>query len=190
MRFFFRDGDWGHRGRQLLPLPLAEGHQGSRHRGGDGVLGACGGGHDAVEADQAKEQADQVNAAGPLLREDQVEGQDEAVDKGEPLGGFEEGGHEGVGIEALLAGEPVLEGRARDAVLLGELALGECALGEGVEQDGDIGAGASRASRGGKIEDVLVRHGLAPVRVVGATSTFAAQAVPVQSPRWCTVKRS
>ena len=69
-------------------------------------------------------------------------GHDEAVEHGQALGAGKKGDNDRVVLlaQGLFPRKPVQKGRARDASLSGELALGRRRLAEVIEEGGDLGA--------------------------------------------------
>jgi hypothetical protein len=118
------DRPGGHVAGQLLPLLGGEVEDGLLQPGGELLAGAVGGGDDAVELAQAQEQRQQAQAGTALEVEDEVGGDEEAVQEGQPGGAVEEGGGVGVECGPLLAAEPVLQGGAGQSGLVGVAALG------------------------------------------------------------------
>ena len=61
--------------------------------------------------------AEQAEAAGSLLGEDEAGSDDQAVEESQPRGTLQEGGHGGVNVKARLTSPPVLQGRTGHLML-------------------------------------------------------------------------
>jgi hypothetical protein len=89
------------------------------------LLDAIGGRHKAVKSRELEQQTDQANAAGAHFGTDQVNGDNQAMQKGKPWGTAKKGDNSRVLVEALVIGPPSLKGAARNLKRLGCLTQGE-----------------------------------------------------------------
>lgn len=146
-----------------------EGKDGLFESGGELLAAAVGGGDDPVELAQAEEVTQESQASAALESKDEVSGDQEAVQEGEPLGSIEEACGDGVEVEATLAVQPVLQGSAGQLLSSGKLASGTAEsllLVEIVAQPLGGGSavvtGQGRGGRGGVRGGRIAGHGSAP----------------------------
>jgi hypothetical protein len=112
------------------------------------LLGAVGGGDEAIQLAQLEKEAEGADASDTVLLKDQVQSQEQALEQSKALGRLEENALLGGRVVALLALFPVMEGGVGDTSRLGSLSGGgRGGLGvEAVVEDLD-GLGAWVAKR-------------------------------------------
>jgi len=102
---------------------VAEGSEVRLEVSGEGLQGATGGGHEAIELSPLKEGGDEAEAASALLLKGDQGSQDKASEEGFAAGGTQEGNEVGVKVGGAVTAEPVAEGGARYALVVGILSL-------------------------------------------------------------------
>jgi hypothetical protein len=110
-RGIWRSGEvfgW-HVAREARTLLLAIGHEGLLHTTVDLVLRPIRGADKAIEACELQEQTHQTNATRTHLDTDQVEREDQAMQKGEPWHAVKKRHDGGTRVQALLIRTPGLE---------------------------------------------------------------------------------
>jgi hypothetical protein len=107
----------------VLPLLLTESNGGLFELGLACVASARRSGNHTVQTCQTQEQRQQTQTARPLEAKGQVGGGRELVYEGQSGGRVEESSQDRVVSEVVLSASPRLEGRTRQSVFAGELAL-------------------------------------------------------------------
>jgi hypothetical protein len=92
---------------------LAVGDEGLCHLMVDLLRSPLGGGDKAVQPCQWQQETDQAHAASADLNVDQVEGQNQSMQKGESRATLKELGHLRTDIEGVMPGVPRLQGKPR-----------------------------------------------------------------------------
>jgi hypothetical protein len=145
---------------------------------------AVGGSHEGRQVRQFEEATQRPNAGSALLLEDEVEGEQEALEEGEAGRGFKEGDEFGRGVGVALALFPVAQGGVGDAGGTRGVACGLAGavwVESVVEVARRFGAGiAKRRFRGRRCQGMLVgKHGSC-LRFGGAKARVGGRAVLVQ----------
>ncbi len=148
------------RGQALALLLVVLGEQVLQERG-QPLVGAVGGGHEGGQLGEFEEPTQGPQPGGAVLLEDEVNGEQQALEEGETFGGVEEGDEGGGSGGTPLTLPPVAEGGVGDAGRAGGVAP------HGGTRPGILGVGEVACGLGAGVTKRRFRRGRGRVTVAG-----------------------